>query len=295
MVDMHMHTLYSDGNDKIKDVLKKCEEKKLEYISITDHNTCKEYDDEVWNKNIFTGKVVMGVEMNAMLDNNKRIEFLAYNIKKPEIINEWSNKFFSTEILTKKFEYSKKAALEMCDRAGLIYNLDNIKKDIPVTDFFIVYLYYELIKHPENLEKLGNYAESFNTFRRIGFDNPDSIYYIKQGDFPNPKFRDVVDVIHKAGGLVFLAHPFEYKFDDIIGFIDYLRGEIKLDGIECFHPSAETDNRIETLINYARDNNLYISGGSDYHGPKKPNIDIGVGAGSLNISKEYIEKWANVK
>ena len=184
----------------------------------------------------------------------------------------------------------------MCKRAGLKYNLDNIKKDIPVTDFFIVYLFYEIIKYPENVEKLGNYANSFNDFRRIGLDNPNSIYYLdEKKKFPTPKFRDVADKIHEAGGLVFLAHPFEYKFEDTIGFIDELRKEVKLDGIECFHPSAEQDNRIATLINYATKNNLYISGGSDYHGPKKPNIEIGTGAGTLQIPKEYIEEWAIVK
>ncbi len=296
MVDMHMHTLYSDGNDSLSDVLKKCEQKNLEYIAITDHNTCREYDDNAWNEKLYSGNVIIGAEMNATLDNGKRIEFLAYNIQNPEIINEWSDKFFSKEILTEKFEISKQASLEMCKRAGLKYNLDNIKKDIPVTDFFIVYLFYEIIKYPENVEKLGNYANSFNDFRRIGLDNPNSIYYLdEKKKFPTPKFRDVADKIHEAGGLVFLAHPFEYKFEDTIGFIDELRKEVKLDGIECFHPSAEQDNRIETLINYATKNNLYISGGSDYHGPKKPNIEIGTGAGTLQIPKEYIEEWAIVK
>lgn len=293
MVDMHMHTLYSDGDKTVEEVLKICEEKNLEYISITDHNNCRQYEDEALKKNIFTGKIVMGCEMNATLDNGKRIEFLAYNIKQPEIINEWSDKFFSKEILTEKFELSKQASLEMCERAGLKYNLDNIKKDIPVTDFFIVYLFYEIIKYPENVEKLGSYANSFNDFRRIGLDNPNSIYYLdEKKKFPTPKFRDVANKIHEAGGLVFLAHPFEYKFEDTIGFIDELRKEVKLEGIECFHPSAEIDNRINILLDYAKKNNLFISGGSDFHGDKKPNNDIGTGEGTLNISKEYIDKWA---
>lgn len=293
MVDMHIHTLYSDGDKTLEEVLKICEEKKLECISITDHNNCRQYEDVIWNKNIYTGKVVMGAEMNATLDNGKRIEFLAYNIKNPNIINEWSDKFFSKEILTEKFESAKKASLEMCERAGLKYNLDNIKKDIPVTDFFIVYLFYEIIKYPENVEKLGDYANSFNDFRRIGLDNPNSIYYLdEKKKYPTPKFKDVANKIHEAGGLVFLAHPFEYKFEDTIGFIDELRKEVKLDGIECFHPSAEIDNRINILLDYAKKNNLFISGGSDFHGDKKPNNDIGTGEGTLNISKEYIDKWA---
>ena len=49
MVDVHMHTLYSDGDKTVEEVLKICEEKKLEYISITDHNTTKQYEDEALN------------------------------------------------------------------------------------------------------------------------------------------------------------------------------------------------------------------------------------------------------
>ena len=107
-------------------------------------------------------------------------------------------------------------------------------------------------------------------------------------------YKDVAKVIHDAGGLVFLAHPFEYNFEDTIGFIDKLKNEIKLDGIECFHPSSEIENRSCVLVEYAKKNNLYISGGSDFHGDKKPNNDIGTGNGSLNIQKEYIEEWAQV-
>ena len=88
MVDMHIHTTYSDGDKSLEEVLKICEMKHLEYISITDHNTCKAYEDKVLGQNIFTGKIIMGVEMDAYIDN-KRVEFLGYNIKNPEIIEEW--------------------------------------------------------------------------------------------------------------------------------------------------------------------------------------------------------------
>ena len=291
MVDMHIHTLYSDGDKSIEEVLRKCEKKKLEYISITDHNTCKGYDDNVFTKNLFTGKIVMGAEMNAYA-YNKRIEFLAYNIKYPEIINEWSNKFYSYEILEECFNRDKDKIIEICNKNGLKYNLKNIKKDIPVTDFFVVYMYYELIKYEENLDKMGICVKSFNDFRRSGLENPNSIFYMGENNSPKPMYKDVAKVIHKAGGLVFLAHPFEYKFEDTIGFIDKLKNEIKLDGIECFHPSSEIDNKSSILVEYAKMNNLYISGGSDFHGDKKPNNNIGIGNGTLNIKKEYIEKWA---
>ena len=120
MVDMHMHTLYSDGDKTVETVLRMCEEKKLEYISITDHNTTKQYGDEALEKNIFTGKIIKGAEMNATF-NNKKIEFLAYNIKNLEMINKWSSKFFSYEILKERFERDKNKIIDIWDKNNFIY------------------------------------------------------------------------------------------------------------------------------------------------------------------------------
>jgi len=292
MIDLHMHTMYSDGDKTIAEILKLCEDRKLEYISITDHNTCAEYEDKnIKNNNIFGGKIIKGVEMNATFQN-KKIEVLGYNIKEPKIIEEWSQKFFSEEVLKRQQEDAKKKLLYICDKKGLIYDENKIEKNIPVIDYITIYIYKELMRHEENHEILGEFAESLNVFIRKGLMNPDSEYYTGSDNVPKPMYKDVIDVIHKAGGLAFLAHPFEYRFDDTIGFIDELRKEKELDGIECFHPSANEDE-IDVLVEYAKKSNLYISGGSDYHGQKKPNVEIGVGEGNLNISKEIIEEWIN--
>ncbi len=293
MVDLHIHTIYSDGNETVEQVLKKCEEKKLECISITDHNTCKQYDNEILKNNkIFSGQIIKGVEMNATF-RNRKIEILGYNIKETKIIEDWSQKFFSEKILREQQEKSKRKLLDICDKKGLIYDENSIEKNIPLTDYVTIYIYKELMKHKENYKILGEFTESLNIFIRKGLMNPESEYYTGDDDTPKPMYEDVIDVIHKAGGLAFLAHPFEYRLENIIEFINELRNEKQLDGIECFHPSAN-ENESRILMEYAEKNNLFISGGSDYHGKKKPDIEIGVGRGNLNISKELIKKWVNL-
>lgn len=292
MIDMHMHTIYSDGDKTVEEILKMCEERKLEYISITDHNTCKQYEDKALHKDIFTGKIIKGVEMNATF-KNKKIEVLGYKIKYPKIIEEWSQKFFSEEVLKEQQESSKRKLLDICNKKGLIYDENKIEKNIPVTDYITIYIYKELMRHKENYEILGEFTESLNTFIRKGLMNPDSEYYTDLDNIPKPQYKDVIDVIHTSGGLVFLAHPFEYRFNNTIDFIDELRKEKELDGIECFHPSADEDRTIK-LVEYAKKNNLYISGGSDYHGKKKPDIEVGIGRGNLNISEKVIEEWVDL-
>ena len=39
--------------------------------------------------------------------------------------------------------------------------------------------------------------------------------------------------------------------------------------------------------------NLFISGGSDFHGKIKPDVDIGVGYGDMQIPDNIINNWKN--
>lgn len=289
MIDIHMHTIYSDGDKTVEEVLKMCEDKKLEYISITDHDTCKQYDDEALKCNkIFSGKIIKGSELHAVFQN-KNIEILAYNIN-PNLINQWCEKYYSDDKLREQQKICRQRLFDICDKHGLIYDESKIRKPKKASEYVERPIYEELIKHNENHKILGEFTESFSVFFRKGLANPESSYFMNHIEF-RPPYMEVIDIIHKAGGKAFLAHPFEYKFEDTIGFIDDLRKEAELDGIECFHPSSADDNKKDILVDYARRNNLYISGGSDYHGSPKPDIEIGVGRGNLNVSKEIIEEW----
>lgn len=290
MIDIHMHTIYSDGDKTVEDVLKMCEERKLEYISITDHNNCGAYYDETLkNNNIFSGTIIKGCELNAEFQN-KAIEILAYNID-TDIIMAWREKYYSIDqikINTKKI-YDR--FLNILDKKGIIYNKENIRPQKDEKEYIERPIWEEIVKHAENKEIIGEeYFNSLGIFFRKEITNPNSEYFLNRvGTFP--KVKEVVDIIHQAGGKAFLAHPFEYKFEDTIKFINDLMQEVKLDGIECFHPSSADDDKKDILVDYARKNKLYISGGSDYHGKLKPDIEIGTGRGNLKISKEIIEEW----
>ena len=285
MIDLHMHTIYSDGDKTVEEVLKMCENKKLEYISITDHDTCKQYNDvALKNNNIFSGKIIIGSELHAVFQK-KNIEILAYNIN-PNIISKWCEKYYSEEKLRKQQDICRQRLFDICNKHGLVYDESKIRKPKKVSEYVERPIYEEVMKHKENHKILGEFTESFGIFFRKGLANPESSYFMNHIEF-RPPYKEVIDIIHKAGGKAFLAHPFEYKFKDTIEFINDLRKEKELDGIECFHPSANQEQR-NILVEYAKNNNLYISGGSDYHGSPKPDIEIGVGRGDLSISKEIL-------
>ena len=288
MIDLHMHTVYSDGDKTVEELLKLCEERKLEYISITDHDNCNQYNDEALNKGIFSGKIIKGSELHA-IHNNRKYEILAYGIN-TDVLSDWYQKYYSDEKLIASQKYTIKKIIEIFNKLGMKYNLDNIEWPTKPTEYVERRMYKDAFSYLENKEIFGEYSyEKFGLFFRKEITNPKSPFFIQP--FGMPEHKEVIEAIHKAGGKAFLAHPFEYKFEDTIGFIDEIRKIAELDGIEVFHPSAVDDDKKDILYEYARKNNLYISGGSDFHGTPKPDIKVGVGRGNINIPKEIIEEW----
>ena len=90
-----------------------------------------------------------------------------------------------------------------------------------------------------------------------------------------------------------MAHVYEYKWvEDKIKYIDELIKDSNLDGIECYY-SNFTEKQTAELLQYCKDNNLYTSGGTDYHGTKRPSVEIGIGKGNLKIPDETIKDWYN--
>ena len=88
------------------------------------------------------------------------------------------------------------------------------------------------MRHKENYKILGEYSKSLNFFIRKGLMNPESEYYTGSDNAPKPMYENVIDIIHKAGGLAFLAHPFEYRFENtllkFVSFLLTLKHEIKI-------------------------------------------------------------------
>lgn len=287
---MHMHTVYSDGDKTVKEILAMCEKKKLEYISITDHNICEAYFDEALeNNNIYSGTIIKGCKLNAEF-KNRAIEILGYNIK-PEIIMSWRENYYSKEKMKENSDKIYNRFLEILDKKGIVYNREDIRPQKNEKEYVEKTIWEEIIKHPENKAIIGEeYFDCIRPFYRKEVTNPNSDYFLNRvGTFP--KAKEVVQIIHKAGGKAFLAHPFEYKFENTLEFVQDLIKDANIDGIECFHPSVENSEKIDLLIEFARKNNLYISGGSDYHGSPKPEIEVGVGTGTLSIPKKLIEEW----
>ena len=121
--------------------------------------------------------------------------------------------------------------------------------------------------------------------------NPQSPFFIDMDDIL-PSLESVINLIRASNGKVFIPHIFEYR-DNSINILRYLLQTYPIDGIECYY-SSFTDNQSSKLVELCKRKSLLISGGSDYHGQNKPDIDIGSGKGNLSISISILLNWNNV-
>lgn len=293
MIDLHMHTVYSDGADTLIEILKKAEDNKLDYISITDHDNCNAYMElkNVDVRKYYSGKIIPGIEIKCSI-NGRLIEVLGYKIDVDKM-KAWTDDFYkdkTKDILQQKYFdmlYDKCLKMNLVMSPKLDIEFDNKK------DWASLQIYKNIKSHIENKEKVPeDFWESFNTFSKKYCGDKNHILYInKEPDYPS--VNEAINAIKNAGGLVFLPHLFIYKWaDNIKEFIDSLLEEYNIDGIECYHSEFD-DKNIEYLRKICKERNYFMSGGSDYHGINKPGIEMAIGKGNLNIPSSIIENWVN--
>lgn len=291
MIDLHIHTIASDGTCNVKEILEKAEELNLDYISITDHDTCRGYDElkSIDIKKYYSGKIIKGVELKGIY-GKRTIDILGYDIDIQKM-SRWLNDYYSENTREKiQTKYLKILYDRVIKNDVKLIPFDEIKWN-PENDWANVVIYDEITKFEENKKILpSEIFEDYEIFRQKYCYNENSIFYIdKSNDFP--KAREVINIIHECGGKAFLAHPFIYKWiEDKEKFILEMLNEYGIDGVECYY-SKFSEEQIKLAEKLAIENNKYRSGGSDFHGLNSPGIELGIGRGNLRVETSIIKEW----
>ncbi len=287
MIDLHMHTTYSDGSDSLIDVLKKCEEKKLSVISITDHNTCDGYLEleRINVKDYYSGHIIVGIELNTRAAEIP-IELLGYNIDYKKMIPLLEKTYISSSERN-RIEFER--LIQKCYDAGIKLDEDVIDQFDP-NSFASIVILRNITHYEENRDKINERSwGSLRDFYRDYMSNPDTPLYVDSSDLV-PDLDTTISLIKEADGLVFVPHIYEYR-DNTPKVLDELLKNGKIDGFECYY-STFTDEQHDYILNLSREKGYLISGGSDYHGKPKPTISLGIGSGNLNIPDSIIDNWA---
>ena len=180
MIDLHIHTTNSDGEFGVVEILEKANLKRLDVISITDHNNINAYDElnNMDIKRLYSGKVIPGVELEFVY-NGRLFDMLGYGIdlevmKKSEIIKEGyvhSTVEGQSEILD-KFKH-------VCDELGIKYSLDlKISKPNHMANDVLV---DDILKYSDNKDILDSMnIVDRSSFYRKHFCEVSSPFYIDQ-------------------------------------------------------------------------------------------------------------------
>lgn len=297
-IDLHMHSLYSDGVYDVSTLLKMAEEKGLSIISITDHDNCRAHL-ELMNENVrnnFSGDIKVGIEITTSF-NNQKIELLAYDFNNIEAVNEFFiNKKESVDWKKVAIE-SATHTLKVLDELNIKYPI-KYKEDLTILKFESK-LYDDILlfnDKEELMKKLGDsYSLNGKEFFRKCICTPNNIFSFNFAKY-SPSIEEVINIIHENGGILFLAHPYAYKMKNTEEFLEKLYDEHKeIDGIECYYYDF-TKDQIDYIKDFAKMRNLYISGGSDFHGNIGRKNEMGVCINNNGyIPKELLDIWKKDK
>lgn len=250
--DLHIHSNNSDGSDTVSELIKNLEKSGVEIFALTDHDTiegCKEMASLVPSDI----KFIKGVELTCLCDDIK-CHILGYgvDINNPDLL-----------ALIEKGKLLRRQKLET--RIKYLKEVFNIELTEEEKNW--LYSRKSVVKtHLANiLVNRGLAGDNVSAMKKY-LDN------IKTG---NTRFdgKEAIETIKKAGGIVVWAHPIGGEGEKHLTLGEFLPRLEKMktfgiQGLECYY-SRYDFSEIEFLTKCASDNNLLITGGSDYHGTNK--------------------------
>ena len=253
--DLHIHSNNSDGSDNTNELLNNLKKSGVEIFALTDHDTvegCREM--EKLSPDI---TFIKGVELTCLCDDIK-CHILGYgiDINNPDLLGLIEKgKQLRQQKLETRIKYLKDIfSIELTkNEKDWLYSIKSVVK---------THLANILVNRglaDDNLSAMKKYLDGIKT-GNTRFDG-----------------QEAIETIKKAGGIVVWAHPIGGEGEKHLTLKEFLPRLEKMksfgiQGLECYYSRYNFDE-IDFLVKCADDNNLYITGGSDYHGTNK-NIPI---------------------
>ncbi|MFC1829865.1 PHP domain-containing protein [Thermodesulfobacteriota bacterium] len=278
-IDLHVHSTASDGSLSPLEILETARDLQLGAVAITDHDTI-DGSKEALAAEIPPGlKFLTGVEISATppppFSFPGSMHILGYAIRLDDpALNQ------ALDLLQDSRKNRNPRIVDRLNNLGVDITLDEVLKEIGGNG--------QLGRpHIARLMVKKGFAESINN----AFDR-----YLATG---KPAYVDkfridsarAIEIIKGAGGIPVLAHPFLIQTETNIILEDLVLTlkSMGLMGIEVYYPE-HTPEHIEQYTALANRHELLITGGTDFHGSLKPDIQMGTGKGNLHIPYALYEK-----
>lgn len=246
MIDLHMHTLASDGRHTPEDLVARAAAAGIRTMSVTDHDTMASVPAAAAAAAAAGIELVPGIEMTAVHEG-RDVHVLGY------YLDPASAELRSANDAQRAGRVRR--AREIADRLaalGAPIDVEALVAAAPAGDA-------KSLARPQIARALveaghvGSVAEAFERFLSEG--RP--AYLPNRGRSP----EEVVAIIARAGGIAALAHPGTQDRDELIPRL----AEAGMAALEAYHSAHDEETRARYLA-LARRHGLAVCGGSDYHG-----------------------------
>jgi 3',5'-nucleoside bisphosphate phosphatase len=273
LVDLHTHTNESDGTDSPVELVEKAHGAGLRTLAITDHDTLSAYATAQPRAAELGLRLVPGVEISTRA-RNRSVHLLAY----------WPGGFpgaaflaWLEEMLEIRRERNRRLAARLRE-LGIPITLEEAEALGRTVTGRV---------HFAKLLMAKGYAANINEAfdRYIGEDAPGFVL------MEDPKTPVAVAKVREQGGVPVLAHPIRLGMRDTEVEEAFVREQVEagLIGLEVMHSDHDAAAQAKYRALADRYGLLY-SGGSDYHGEIKPQIQLGRGyGGNVQVPEEWVE------
>ena len=270
-IDLHLHTTHSDGSFSTAEVMAFAKQAGLTALAITDHDIVDGIPEATAIGNELGIEVVPGVEISSRLGESE-LHILGYFLN-------WTDPLLAQRLSTLRDSRHLR-------NPKIVQRLNEL--GIPIT--------YEEVRALAGTESVGRphiarllMEKKFVTSAKEAFDR-----YLANGrpafvDRELPEPAEAVRWIREAGGVPVLAHP-TWVRTSAEGLRVLVR-ELKaagLGGVEV-HYSTHTPSQTTEYLDLAKQCDLLVTGGSDFHGVTKPDIEVGIGRGQLKVSQKLLD------
>ena len=269
-IDLHAHSTASDGTYTPAQLVAYALEKGLSALALTDHDTVDGVAEALAAAKGTPIEIIPGAEFSSSYyGRDIHIVCMFLNHQSPLLIQRLSQARDGREKRNEKM-------CALLKEHGIDISMEELREHFPNST--ITRAHYK-----ELMLKKGYVKSSEEAFERyIGDHAP---CYV-----PRDRMRpeEAIAIIRMAGGVPVLAHPMQYGYgSDRLEELVSLLKDAGLEGIEVFY-STHTSREERLLLSLAEKYDLAPSGGSDFHGSVKKNIDLGYGQGNLPVRDEYL-------
>ncbi len=267
-----MHTTCSDGALSPAEILEVVRKKKLAAFAITDHDTIDGYREAKRLLNDDDPELITGVELSVIVGDND-LHMLAY-LFDPD--DEQFNRAL-TEFQEKRNSRSREI-VERLNQQGMNLSYEAVERAATGSAIGRPHIASAMVEQG----LVSRFDEAFKEY--IGNHCP--AYVPKSKLSP----EQAINLVHDAGGIAVLAHPF---IAEMHLHIDMLIG-LGIDGLEVYHYSHKRHNRL-LLKKMAARHGLARTGGSDFHGRHEHESEIGAQQVPADVIEEMKRKALHIR